>query len=222
MAAMNIKFPINPIMQALKRAVEGMRVPIVTEYSRDGADPFRILISTVLSLRTKDETTAAASARLFALAKTPEAMLRLDEGRIAREIFPVGFYKTKARTIRRICQVLIERHGGRVPDDLDELLKLNGVGRKTANLVLTLGFGKPGICVDTHVHRITNRWGLVATRTPEQTEMALRRLLPARYWIPINDWLVAYGQQVCRPVSPRCSVCALRRWCGRLGVDRSR
>lgn len=220
--AQETAFPIDAVMAALEAAVAAWRVPIVTEYSRGGADPFRILISTILSLRTKDQTTAEASARLFALADTPRAMLRLAEDRIARAIYPVGFYKTKARSIRGVCAKLIADYGGRVPDELDELLKLGGVGRKTANLVLTLGFGKPGICVDTHVHRITNRWGYVRTETPGQTEMALRAKLPARYWIPINDWLVAFGQNLCAPVSPWCSKCPLARWCRRRGVTRSR
>lgn len=215
-------FPIGDVMAALERAVAAWRVPIVTEYSRSGADPFRILISTILSLRTKDQTTAAASARLFDLADTPEAILRLDEEWISKTIYPVGFYKTKAKAIRHICEKLIDEYGGRVPDDLDELLKLGGVGRKTANLVLTLGFGKPGICVDTHVHRISNRWGYVETKTPERTELALRAKLPAKYWIPINDWLVAFGQNLCAPVSPWCSKCPLAKWCARKGVGKSR
>lgn len=215
-------FPIDDVMAELSAAVAAWRVPIVTEYSRGGADPFRILISTILSLRTKDQTTAAASARLFTHADTPDKMLRLDESQIAKLIYPVGFYKTKAKTIRVICGTLLTHHGGRVPGDLDELLTLNGVGRKTANLVLTLGFGKPGICVDTHVHRITNRWGYVETKTPEQTELALRAKLPSQYWIPINDWLVAFGQNLCAPVSPWCSKCPLAKWCVRRGVTRSR
>ncbi|MEN6627092.1 MAG: endonuclease III [Candidatus Sumerlaeia bacterium] len=209
-------------MTTLEAAVAPWRVPIVTEYSRGGADPFRILISTILSLRTKDQTTADASARLFAAADTPEAMLKLTETQIADLIYPVGFYKTKARSILAVCATLMEEHGGGVPADMDELLKLSGVGRKTANLVLTLGFGKPGICVDTHVHRITNRWGYVATKTPEETEMALRKKLPPRYWIPINDWLVAFGQNLCLPVSPWCSRCPLHADCARKGVTRSR
>jgi endonuclease-3 len=159
---------------------------------------------------------------LFALADTPAAMLRLSARRIERAIYPVGFYRTKARVIRRICRLLLERFGGRVPDDLDTLLTLPGVGRKTANLVVTLGYGKPGICVDTHVHRISNRLGYVRTRTPEETEAALRARLPARYWIGYNDLLVAFGQNVCTPVSPRCSTCPVRAWCRRVGVTVSR
>jgi endonuclease-3 len=187
-----------------------------------GRDPFRVLVGCLLSLRTKDETTAPAAARLFALADTPAAMLALPVRRIERAIYPVGFYRTKARVIRRLCGDLLARFDGRVPADLDALLTLHGVGRKTANLVVTFGFGLPGICVDTHVHRITNRLGFVATATPEQTEQALRRKLPRRHWIGLNDLLVAFGQTVCRPISPRCSACPLERDCFRIGVDHSR
>ena len=184
--------------------------------------PFRVLISTILSLRTQDATTAAASARLFALAETPQAMLRLKEERIAQAIYPVGFYKTKAASILDNCRELIERWGGAVPATMEELLELKGVGRKTANLVLTLGHNLPGICVDTHVHRITNRWGYVRTNTPDETETVLRKRLPAPYWIPINDWLVSYGQHTCKPISPLCSQCALVPICPRIGVTHSR
>jgi endonuclease III len=149
-------------------------------------------------------------------------MLRLAPLRIERAIYPVGFYRTKARVIHSICRDLLERFGGRVPDEIDALLTLKGVGRKTANLVVTMGYGKPGICVDTHVHRISNRLGYVRTKTPEQTEMALRAKLPAPYWIGYNDLLVAFGQNVCTPISPRCSVCTVRTRCRRVGVTASR
>jgi len=185
-------------------------------------DPFRILIACLLSLRTKDETTGPAAERLFALAHTPEGMLRLTPRRIERAIFPVGFYRTKARVIRGVCRDLLARFGGTVPSDLDALLTLKGVGRKTANLVVTMGFGRPGICVDTHVHRISNRLGFVRTKSPDQTELALRRKLPRRHWIELNDLLVAFGQNVCQPLSPRCSTCPVRRFCHRIGVSRSR
>lgn len=185
-------------------------------------DPFRVLIACLLSLRTKDETTGPAAARLFALADTPDAMLRLTPRRIERAIFPVGFYRTKARVILGVCRDLLSRFDGRVPDEIDALLTLKGVGRKTANLVVTQGFNKPGICVDVHVHRISNRWGYVTTRTPEETEMALRRRLPRRYWIGYNDLLVSFGQNVCLPVSPHCSRCPIRAGCPRKGVRRSR
>ena len=185
-------------------------------------DPFRILIACLLSLRTKDETTGPAAERLFALARTPAAMLRLTPRRIERAIFPVGFYRTKARVIRGVCRDLLARFGGKVPGDLDALLTLKGVGRKTANLVVTMGFGRPGICVDTHVHRISNRLGFVRTKSPEQTEQALRKKLPRRHWIELNDLLVAFGQNVCQPLSPRCSTCPVRALCPRIGVTRSR
>ena len=185
-------------------------------------DPFRILIACLLSLRTKDETTGPAAERLFALARTPAAMLRLTPRRIARAIFPVGFYRTKARVIRGVCRDLLARFGGTVPGDLDALLTLKGVGRKTANLVVTMGFGRPGICVDTHVHRISNRLGFVRTKSPDQTELALRKKLPRRHWIELNDLLVAFGQNVCQPLSPRCSTCPVRALCPQIGVTRSR
>ncbi|MBI4608056.1 MAG: endonuclease III [Candidatus Rokubacteria bacterium] len=189
---------------------------------RTERDPFRILIACLLSLRTKDETTGPAAERLFALADTPETMLGLPPRQIERVIFPVGFYRTKARVIRAVSRELVERFGSKVPPDLDTLLTLPGVGRKTANLVVTMGFGLPGICVDTHVHRITNRLGFVRTKTPEQTEWALRAKLPRRHWIELNDLLVSFGQNVCQPVSPRCSICPVRRACHRVGVTHSR
>jgi endonuclease-3 len=181
-----------------------------------------VLIACLLSLRTQDTTTAPAAARLFALADTPRAMRALPARRIERAIYPVGFYRTKARVILKICEDLLTRFGGAVPDDVDALLTLDGVGRKTANLVVTLGFDKPGICVDTHVHRISNRLGYVRTRTPEETETALRATLPRRYWIGYNDLLVTFGQNVCVPVSPKCSTCPVRTLCRRVGVTTSR
>ena len=149
-------------------------------------------------------------------------MLKLSPRQIEKLIYPVGFYRTKARVILGICRDLLDRFGGRVPDEIDDLLTLKGVGRKTANLVVTMGYGKPGICVDTHVHRISNRLGYVRTRTPEETEMALRATLPKRYWIGYNDLLVAFGQNVCAPISPRCSTCPVRALCRRVGVKSSR
>jgi endonuclease-3 len=199
----------------------GVRPTTLTEVEK-ARDPFRLLVACVISLRTKDAVTAAASARLFAVAATPEAVAALAEPRIAELIFPAGFYNTKARQIRAIAGVIVAGHGGRVPADREALLAFPGVGRKTANLVLGLGFGIPAICVDTHVHRISNRLGLVATRTPEQTEHALEQVLPPRLWIDINDLLVTFGQHVCHPTSPRCSTCPLASRCPRLGVTRSR
>lgn len=213
---------IHEAMAILTKAVRQWRTPAVTIVSQREGDPFKVLISCILSLRTQDRTTAAASERLFALAGTPAEMAELPVEVVEMAIYPVGFYRTKAVQIGGICRALLEKYGGRVPDELDELLKLKGVGRKTANLVVTLGFGKPGICVDTHVHRICNRWGYLRTKTPEETERALRAKLPHEYWLVINDLLVTFGQNQCLPVSPRCSTCPLRHLCDRVGVGRSR
>jgi endonuclease-3 len=213
---------IGAVMRILREQAPGWRAPVVTLIAETTGDPFRVLVSTILSLRTQDQTTAAAARRLFARAATPAAMLGLRAATIAKLIYPVGFYRTKARVIRSVCRTLLERWGGAVPRDLDALLTLNGVGRKTANLVLTLGFRAPGICVDTHVHRITNRWGYVKTRHPDETEAALRRKLPERYWMVLNDLLVAYGQNLCKPISPFCSRCRLVAYCPAAGVGRTR
>ena len=185
-------------------------------------DPYRVLIACLLSLRTQDSTTGPAAERLFAVAATPQAMLTLPARRIEKLIYPVGFYRTKARVLLGVSRDLIDRFGGRVPDDIDALLTLKGVGRKTANLVVTMGYGKPGICVDTHVHRISNRLGYVRTRTPEHTEMALRATLPRRFWIGYNDLLVSFGQNICTPVSPKCSQCPVSDLCPKVGVTSSR
>jgi len=215
-------FPIEQALDTLERELNRFTPPLIDQMGEVSQTPFRILIATILSLRTKDTLTAVVAPRLFAVADTPAAMLALGVERIAELIYPVGFYRVKARQIVAICQILLERYGGEVPSDLDELLKLPGVGRKTANLVVTAGFGLPGICVDIHVHRICNRWGYVQTRTPEETEMALWARLPQRYWIPINRLLVTLGQNICHPTSPRCSICPIRDLCPRIGVTRSR
>ena len=213
---------IDACIRILKREIRRWKEPIVGVVAKASCDPFQILISTVLSLRTKDQTTAEASTRLFRLATTPQAMLAVPRRTIERAIYPVGFYRTKARHIHGICRDLLARYGGRVPGEIDELLTLKGVGRKTANLVVTLGFRKPGICVDVHVHRISNRWGYIRTTSPAQSEEALRRKLPRRHWIVYNDLLVPFGQNLCTPVSPRCSECKLARYCERVGVVKSR
>jgi len=213
---------IQAALRILRREVSQWQEPVVGVVAKESGDPFRILIACVLSLRTKDQTTAEASRRLFSLASDPSNMLRLSRRRIERAIYPVGFYRTKAKQIHEICRRLLTEYDGRVPDSLEELLTLKGVGRKTANLVVTVGFGKPGICVDTHVHRISNRWGYVKTKTPEDTEQALRRKLPRRYWITFNDLLVPFGQNLCQPVSPCCSRCKLVKYCDQVGVTRSR
>ncbi len=214
---------IHAAIALVKREVRQWQEPVVGVVARESdRDPFRILISCLLSLRTKDKTTSEASGRLFALAHTPASMLSLSLAKIQKAIYPVGFYRTKAKSIRLICRRLIDVYGGTVPDSIDELMTLPGVGRKTANLVVTVGYRKPGICVDIHVHRITNRWGYVKTRTPDETEQALRRKLPKPYWITFNDLLVPYGQNLCQPVSPFCSRCELIEYCDRTGVTKSR
>ncbi len=198
------------------------RYEITRVRDANGPDPFRIQIGCIHTQRTKDDVTYPATERLFARARTPAAMLALRASTIARLVYPVGFYRRKSVQIRKISRLLLERHGGKVPDTIEELLELPGVGRKTANLVVTLGFGKPGICVDTHVHRISNRLGWVQTRHPHETEAALRALLPRRHWIPINEILVRHGQQICKPLSPLCSTCPIAPDCPRIGVTHHR
>jgi endonuclease-3 len=216
------QFPIAEAIRRLRRTRPRWNPTALAVVAGETGDPFRVLIACILSLRTQDTTTGPAAARLFALAGTPAAMLALSPAEIERAIYPVGFYRTKSRAILGICRDLLDRFGGRVPDDIDALLTLGGVGRKTANLVVTIGYGKPGICVDTHVHRISNRFGYVTTRTPEQSEMALRATLPRRYWIGYNDLLVSFGQNVCTPISPRCSDCPVRTLCRRVNVTSAR
>jgi endonuclease-3 len=209
---------IHSAVRILRREVPKWDTPIVTLMAETYKSPFRVLISCILSLRTQDATTAKASHRLFAVADSPAAMLQLTAKEIEKLVYPVGFYKTKAKNILDICRTLIDQYESKVPDEIDELLKLKGVGRKTANLVVTLGYKKPGICVDTHVHRISNRWGYVKTRTPAKTEFALRAKLPKPYWIEYNDLLVSFGQHLCRPISPVCSACPVHKYCRRVGV----
>ncbi len=213
---------IDRIVAALKRTVRPWAPTAVGAIAQDGGDPFRILVSCLISLRTTDAVTGPAAARLFRLAATPRAMARLSPRAIAGAIYPAAFYRSKGRTLRDVCRALLDEFGGRVPDSFEALLRLKGVGRKTANLVVTLGYGRPGICVDTHVHRIANRLGLVRTVTPEATEFALRAVLPRRHWIPLNDLLVAFGQNLCRPLSPFCSRCPIAALCPRVGVARHR
>lgn len=215
-------FPIDTVMQTLQKTMPAFTQPLIDQMGEASQTPFRILVATILSLRTKDTLTAVVAPRLFAVADTPESTLALGEERLAELIYPVGFYRTKARSIIEVCRILLDRYAGAVPADLDALLQLPGVGRKTANLVITAGYGLPGICVDIHVHRITNRWGYVATKSPEATEMALREYLPAQYWIPINNLLVTLGQNICHPTSPRCSACPVAEHCARVGVTRYR
>jgi endonuclease-3 len=209
---------LRELVTILERFRSTCRVTTLAEVQHATRSPFHLLVSCVISLRTKDEVTHAASARLFAVADSPSDLAALDEDAIADAIYPAGFYRTKARQLRGIARILQSRHRGRVPGDREELLALPGVGRKTANLVLGLGFGVPAICVDTHVHRISNRLGLISSRTPEETERQLEHVLPGDLWIDINDLLVTFGQNRCHPVSPRCTGCPLEASCPREGV----
>ncbi len=201
---------------------QGLTPAAMTRLAEGRHDPYEILVGTVISQRTRDEVTIEATRRLVEFAPDARSLLRAPVGRIERAIYPAGFYKTKARSLRAIAGILVNRHGGRVPSSMEELLELPGVGRKTANLVLLLGHGIPALCVDTHVHRISNRLGFVATRSPDETEEALAAVLPRSLWWIYNELLVSYGKGVCTPLSPRCSICAVARLCPRVGVSRSR
>jgi endonuclease-3 len=209
-------------MRALAREIDGLELPAVEKISESQEeDPIQVLIATLLSARTQDATTLAASTRLFKVARTPRTLAKLTVKQIERLIYPVSFYRHKARHVKDTCRILVERFGGRVPATMEELLILPGVGRKTANLVLILAFkSQRNICVDTHVHRISNRLGWVQTRTPDETERALYGATSDRWWPYINLYLVTWGQNVCRPVSPRCEECVLRPLCPRIGVSR--
>ena len=213
---------IDKVIGTLRKLVTKWNAPIVTQEAKNHSDPFRVLISCMLSLRTKDKVTSQATHRLFSLADTPKDMLKLTERQIEKAIYPVGFYRVKAKNIKEISRQLVENSSSRVPDEINELLKFPGVGRKTANLVVTLGYKKLGICVDTHVHRISNRWGYVRTKGPKETEFALREKLPKKYWIEYNNLLVSFGRHICLPVSPLCSSCPIRLFCNRIGVRKSR
>ncbi len=213
---------LREAMAILQRDVPTWDVPVVSLIAQESHDPYRVLISTLLSLRTLDQTTGPAAQRLFALADTPAAMVGLDRQTVERVIYPVGFYRNKAGQILEISQRLLDHFDGRVPDDLDVLLTFNGVGRKTANLVLAEGYGIPALCVDTHVHRISNRWGYIKTKDPFDTEMTLRKKLPSEYWLVYNPCLVALGQHRCKPTSPMCSQCPVAHVCQRVGVQRQR
>ena len=214
------KLPYARIVRAMEKAT-GRSLPSVSEIALRN-DPFEILVSTVISLRTKDEVTLAASERLFKIAPNAAKLAKTNVRSIEKAIYPAGFYKTKARDLKQIAKEIVKDHDGKVPDTIDELLNFKGVGRKTANLVITLGYGKLGICVDTHVHRISNRLGWVKTKTPDDTEFALMDVLPKKFWIGINEIMVGYGQQVCKPISPHCSTCPVNKLCPRIGVTTSR
>jgi endonuclease III len=211
---------VNAVMRALGRAIDTLQLPAVEKIAEDSQEnPFEVLIATMLSAQTRDPVTAEASARLFSAARTPRAMAKLTEKEIERLIYPVSFYRHKAKHVRETCRILVGRFNGRVPGTMEELLTLPGVGRKTANLVLILSFkSRKNICVDTHVHRISNRLGWVKTGTPEETEQALYRRTRERWWPYINLYLVTWGQNVCRPIYPRCGACAIHEHCPQIGV----
>ena len=216
------KFPFDEMIKTLKIFLKD-DIPVVTRISKsEEGSPFLVLISTLLSLRTKDETTDKAMDRLIKKVQTPEDILDLPTEELEKIIYPVGFYRNKAKILKNVSRIILERYGGKVPDSLDELLTINGVGRKTANLVVTEAYGKPGICVDTHVHRISNRLGIVSTKNPHNTEEELRKVLPQKYWIIYNTLLVAFGRRTCHPVSPRCSHCPISHICKQIGVIRHR
>jgi endonuclease-3 len=216
------EFPIHHAIHILRQAVKNLPSPLIDAMAATPTTPYQILIATLLSLRTKDSLTAQVTPRLFALADTPAQMVRLTAEQIEQAIYPVGFYRTKAQTILHVSHRLLDDFGGAVPANLDDLLSLKGVGRKTANLVLTAGFGLPGICVDIHVHRISNRWGYINTKTADQSELALRQKLPPEYWLEYNKLLVTLGQNICTPISPRCSQCPLKQICPKIKVDQHR
>lgn len=217
------KETIEKVLRRLRREIRKWKVPAVGRVAQKAADrPFETLVGTMLSLRTKDAVTERAAEKLLARASTPAALAALPQHTVERLIYPVGFYRTKAKNLRATCRILVERHGGRVPRTMEELLELPGVGRKTANLVLTVGHDEYGICVDTHVHRIVNLWGYVKTKTPAETEAALRSKLPRKHWKSINDILVTFGQNLCVPVSPWCSRCPIEDACAKVGLKRSR
>jgi endonuclease III len=209
---------IPAVNRILKKEYETHNAPVVDLIKAKTENPFNILVATILSARTKDETTADVCDRLFKVVKRPGDFARLTVKELEKLIFPIGFYHTKARHLKQLPVALTELFAGRIPDEIDDLVKLPGVGRKTANLVLAQGFNKPAICVDVHVHRICNRLGLLRTRNPFETEMRLRKILPVKYWITWNSYLVSYGQTVCRPVGPRCGVCPIFKYCKRVGV----
>ncbi len=215
-------FPFKEMIRILKKHLKD-DVPAVTKIAkRERKDPFLILVGTLLSLRTKDELTEKVMERLVKRARTPEALLKIPADELENLIYPVGFYRNKSKVLKNIARIITDTYKGIVPDSIDELLTIKGVGRKTANLVVTEAYGKPGICVDTHVHRISNRIGAVATKTPHQTEDALRKILPKQYWIIYNALLVTFGKRICSPLSPRCSQCPIAHLCARKGVAEHR
>lgn len=213
---------ITVVYEKLSKIAYNLPVPIVELLQVQTKDPFKVLIGTILSARTKDETTAAVLPGLFEKVKNASDFRKLSLSQIQKLIYPVGFYKNKAKQLKQLPNVLDELYGGVIPDTVEELVALPGVGRKTANLVVAVAFEKPAICVDVHMHRIMNRLGYIRTKNPLETEMRLRKKLPMEYWTTISGYIVAYGQHICRPISPKCSVCIIRKECKRVGVKTSR
>ncbi len=214
--------PIEKIHSILKKEVLKYKVPVAELIEVQTKDPSKVLIATILSARTKDQTTASACKKLFSKINKIKDLEKLSVKEIEELIYPVGFYKTKAKHLKKLPSTLDREFRGEIPSTIEELIKLPGVGRKTANLVVGAAFKKPAVCVDTHVHRITNRLGYVKTKTPHETEMALRKKLPQKYWISLNTILVAFGQNLCKPISPYCSKCHVYKYCNRIGVKSSR
>ena len=213
---------IHIVLRLVKDSIQQWAVPVLEQLAAAGPDPFKILVACILSLRTRDQTTAEASARLFALSADPFSMAKLKVKKIEKAIFPVGFYRTKAQQIRDGSKQICQEFQGKVPDSIEDLVRLPGVGRKTANLVRTVGYKKPGICVDIHVHRICNRLGYVLTKNPDETECVLRQNLPKKHWITFNSLLVPFGQNQCTPISPRCSSCRISPFCQQVGISKAR
>lgn len=214
----NIRMNIDKIIENLKKDNSSNRVTQTefVKFMEQVADPYLVLICCILSLRTNDKTTYPCSMRMLKLGKTPEEISKLDVETLAKAIYPVGFYQNKAEQIIQLSKELVANYNSKVPDEIEELVKFKGVGRKTANLVLTKGFNKPAICVDVHVHRISNRLGYVETKTPEETEFALREKLPKKYWIDFNTLLVTHGQNVCKPIKPNCADCSISKYCSKI------
>jgi len=215
---------VDELFKLLKKGLRKFETPVINRAKRDIDDtPFNTLISCVLSLRTKDNVTEQASLRLLKKYNTPEKILTLSEEEIESLIYPVGFYKTKAKRLKEISKTLIDDYSSKVPEDFDELLKLKGVGRKTANIVMVYGHKKTGyLPIDTHCHKIPNRLGWIKTKTPEETEVALRKILPEKYWDDFNDLFVTFGQNICVPISPFCSKCPIEKYCKKINVKSSR
>jgi endonuclease III len=213
---------IDGILRTVQNTVKAYDIPVLEKFNELTRDPYWVLISCILSLRAKDETTEKVAKALYAAAPSPEKVLKIPVKKMEKIVYRSGFYKVKARNVLNITRTILEKYKGRVPDEIDELMTIKGVGRKTANLVVTVAFNKPGICVDTHVHKISNRWGYVRTKTPDETEMKLREILPQKYWMKINMWLVLFGQNVCLSVSPWCSKCPLEKQCPKVGVEKHR